>query len=131
MDAFKITLTLASPLVAQKGGYMTLDGPRYERDPSVRKAALTHHGKTCMACGFAPKVDMQLEVHHLKPIAEGERLTSLADVAVLCANCHRLAHSEEPPLPWVTMRTLVVWAGLMGSPHQQQAQADKIPPLNS
>jgi hypothetical protein len=26
LDAFKITLTLASPLVAQKGGYMTLDG---------------------------------------------------------------------------------------------------------
>jgi hypothetical protein len=26
LDALKITLTLASPLVAQKGGYMTLDG---------------------------------------------------------------------------------------------------------
>lgn len=26
MNSFKITLTLASPLVAQKGGYMTLDG---------------------------------------------------------------------------------------------------------
>lgn len=26
MDAFKITLTLASPLVMQEGGYMTLDG---------------------------------------------------------------------------------------------------------
>ncbi len=81
---------------------------RYERDPSVRKKALAHYGKLCMACSFMPKVDSQLDVHHLKPVSEGERLTSLADVAVLCANCHRLAHSEEPPLPLVSLRALVV-----------------------
>ena len=84
---------------------------RYERDPSVRKKALAHHGKACkacMACGFKPKVDSQLDVHHLQPVSEGERLTSLDDVAVLCANCHRLAHSEDPPLPLVTLRALVL-----------------------
>jgi Rad3-related DNA helicase len=81
---------------------------RYERDPSVRKKALSHHGKACMACGFTPKVDSQLDVHHLKPVAEGERLTSLTDVAVLCANCHRLAHSEDPPLPLVSLRALAL-----------------------
>lgn len=79
---------------------------RYERDPSVRKAALAYHGKTCMACGFSPKADIQLQVHHLKPVSEGVRMTSLADVAVLCANCHCLAYSEEPPLPLESLRLL-------------------------
>lgn len=71
---------------------------RAERDPAIRQAALKHHGRQCMACTFVPKVDGQLEVHHLDPIAEGERKTRLDDVAVLCANCHRLAHSAFPPL---------------------------------
>ncbi len=53
-----------------------------------------------MVCGFVPKVDSQLDVHHLHPLADGgERLTALTDVAVLCANCHRLAHTTTPPVP--------------------------------
>ncbi|MGH8435161.1 MAG: DEAD/DEAH box helicase, partial [Pseudomonas sp.] len=66
---------------------------KIERDPAVRKAALTHYGLKCMSCGFVPKVVSQLEVHHLNPLANGgERLTGLSVVAVLCANCHRWAH---------------------------------------
>ena len=75
-----------------------------ERDPSVRRAALKHYGLKCMACGFTPRVESQLEVHHLDPIAEGERKTKLADLAVLCANCHRLAHSVAPPIPLARLR---------------------------
>lgn len=82
---------------------------RIEREPAVRKAALAHHGKRCMCCGFVPKVDSQLDVHHLQPLgAGGERLTGLDDVAVLCANCHRLAHSESPPLALAALRTLLL-----------------------
>ena len=69
-----------------------------ERDPAVRRAALNRYGRQCMACGFLPKVDSQLDVHHLNPIAEGQRRTRIEDVAVLCANCHRLAHANQPPL---------------------------------
>lgn len=140
MNTFKITLTLASPLVAQEGGYMTLDGLlaalKFEATGDLAQAhndlplqrtqgvwhasaahieawhtgrmgfvANPHHG---MACGFTPKVDSQLDVHHLKPVSQGERLTSLADVVVLCANCHRLAHSEDPPLPLLSLRALVL-----------------------
>lgn len=64
-----------------------------ERDPAVRQAALKHYGRKCMACGFVPKIDAQLDVHHLNPIAKGQRRTKIEDVVVLCANCHRLAHS--------------------------------------
>ncbi len=81
---------------------------RAERDPAVRRAALAHHGRRCMACGFTPRVDSQLDVHHLNPVADGgERVTTLADVAVLCANCHRLAHSEQPPMALEALRSLV------------------------
>jgi Rad3-related DNA helicase len=70
-----------------------------ERDPAVRRKALQHFGRKCMVCDFTPRVDSQLDVHHLFPLADGgERVTKIDDVAVLCANCHRLAHSTSPPL---------------------------------
>lgn len=71
---------------------------KIERDAAVRKAALRHYGLRCMGCGFVPKVESQLDVHHLNPVSGGERLTGIGDVAVLCANCHRLVHSTEPPM---------------------------------
>lgn len=75
-----------------------------ERDPALRKAVLRKYGCECAACGFMPKVSQQIEIHHLYPIAEGERKTTLADVAPLCANCHRLAHSTTPPMSLDALR---------------------------
>jgi predicted HNH restriction endonuclease len=78
-----------------------------ERNPSVRKKALAHYGMKCTACDFVPKVSGQLDIHHLNPVSVGgERLTQLTDLAVLCANCHRLAHSVEPPMPMDVLRKL-------------------------
>ena len=71
-----------------------------ERDASVRRKALAHYGMNCMGnCTFVFRHALQLEVHHLNPIGDGgERITSLKDVAVLCASCHRLVHSVDPPM---------------------------------
>jgi len=81
---------------------------KIERDPSLRKAALKYFGKSCMSCGFNPRVDSQLDVHHLYPLADsGERLTKITDVAVLCANCHRLAHTASPPYSIDQLRVLI------------------------
>jgi len=90
------------------------EGKRYEvtlskieRDPAVRKRALKHYGHSCMSCQFSPKVISQLDVHHLNPLSDGgERITTIDDVAVLCANCHRLAHSTSPPLTVEDMKAL-------------------------
>lgn len=80
---------------------------KLERDPTVRKKALSHYGQDCMACGFKPKHISQIDVHHLFPLSEGgERLTSITDVAVLCATCHRLAHSTKPPMSVEAMKSL-------------------------
>ena len=81
---------------------------RIERDSSVRKNALRHYGKICMVCGFVPRVDSQLDVHHLHPLADGgERYTGLTDLAVLCANCHRLAHTTTPPIAIDALKTML------------------------
>jgi len=79
---------------------------KIERDPSVRKEALKQFGHQCMCCGFKPKVISQLDVHHLFPLHEGERRTEISHLAVLCANCHRFAHSTEPPLTVEAMKSL-------------------------
>jgi Rad3-related DNA helicase len=62
-----------------------------ERDPALRNAALKHHGAKCMDCG--DEVLHRLDVHHLDPIAEGQRRTTLADVVVVCKNCHADRHA--------------------------------------
>ncbi|MBU6368848.1 MAG: DEAD/DEAH box helicase [Burkholderiales bacterium] len=78
---------------------------KLERDLTVRKKALSYYGQYCLACGFKPKHISQIEVHHLLPLSEGgERLTNIQDVAVLCASCHRLAHSTKPPMSVEAMK---------------------------
>ena len=70
-----------------------------ERDPEIRREALKHYEKKCYCCDRKPKVDSLLEIHYLNPIAEGEREPTLEDVIPLCANCHKAAHTEVPPIP--------------------------------
>lgn len=73
-----------------------------ERDPSLRAAAIRVHGARCVACGFSFGdtygewgADF-IEVHHLQPIADGERATDPAnDLLPLCANCHRMVHRRR------------------------------------
>lgn len=95
--------------VFQEGQRTEFTLSKLERDASVRKAALAHFGQRCMSCGFLPRVLSQLDVHHLHPLADGgERLTALSDVAVLCCNCHRLAHSSAPPMTIAALQALVL-----------------------
>ena len=89
-----------------EGGRTEVTLSKAERDPAVRRRALSHYGRKCMACQFIPRADSQLDVHHLDPIAEGQRQTKLDDVVVLCANCHRLAHSTQPPISLESLQTI-------------------------
>jgi hypothetical protein len=45
--------------------------------------------------------------HHLTPIASGVAKTTLDDIALLCANCHAMAHTKNPPIPIEELRTFV------------------------
>ena len=65
-----------------------------ERNASLRAAALRHHGARCQAAGCDVSSQHLLDIHHTRPIAEGERRTTLDEVAVLCKNHHADAHHQ-------------------------------------
>ncbi len=76
-----------------------------ERSPKLRQEALDIHGYKCQACSF----DFELtygkwgkefaEVHHIKPLSdlkgEKQETNPLIDLAILCANCHRMVHRKK------------------------------------
>lgn len=82
-----------------EGAKISVYTTKYERDPQIRRAFLRGKKLKCEVCGF----DFEevygklgagyIEVHHKKPVSEGERVTNLDnDLAMLCSNCHRMIH---------------------------------------
>jgi 5-methylcytosine-specific restriction protein A len=72
-----------------------------ERNPKLRAKLLESRlptGFSCDVCAISyPTLPAELheaafEAHHVVPIASGQRVTRLADMALLCACCHRLIH---------------------------------------
>lgn len=87
-----------------------------ERNQEVIKRAkerfLTLHGKLfCEICDFDFKEhygeigEGYIEGHHTKPISEmGENEeTKVEDIALVCANCHRILHRKRP---WLSINEL-------------------------
>ena len=82
---------------------------RRERSSALRKKKLEtfreHHGKLfCELCRLEPKRSYPdelaasvLEIHHTKPLstARSPQPTSLEDLLVVCASCHRALHSSK------------------------------------
>lgn len=91
-----------------------------ERNPEVIKLAkerfLQLHGKLfCEVCEFDFKEhygdigEGYIEGHHTKPIsemAENEE-TKVEDIALVCANCHRMVHRKRPWLSIDKLRGLL------------------------
>jgi 5-methylcytosine-specific restriction enzyme A len=79
-----------------------------ERDRGLvarkKQAAMSAHGTLgCEVCGFDfASTYGELgkgfaEVHHAVPLSQsGLTKTRLADLVVLCSNCHRMAHRGQP-----------------------------------
>lgn len=69
-----------------------------ERDSRLVRLARERSGGKCSVCGFDFGKAYGLhgqgfcEVHHLHPIAKGERVNEIKDVRAVCANCHRMLH---------------------------------------
>ncbi|MBK9070980.1 MAG: HNH endonuclease [Myxococcales bacterium] len=67
------------------------------RDQKIAEARQKCKSVACEVCGFdfakIYGIDYA-EVHHLKPLASTARQvrTKLSDLAILCANCHRVVH---------------------------------------
>lgn len=85
-----------------------------------KKLALKETGQlTCEACGFdfvskyGPTAEGIIDVHHTKPVhtlMPGDT-TKLDDLALLCANCHRVVHSATKWLTIEQVKELVQAAG--------------------
>lgn len=50
-----------------------------------------------------------IEAHHTKPISEMKKddITRIEDIALVCANCHRMIHRKQPWLSIKELRTIV------------------------
>ncbi|MGQ4485628.1 HNH endonuclease [Streptomyces sp. 372A] len=83
-----------------------------ERNKALRKKkidAALRQGRqlACEACGFdfeqvyGDRGSGYIECHHVVPLHEaGEGRTKLSDLALICANCHRMIHRRAPwPTP--------------------------------
>lgn len=93
----------------QEGAILTRLHKRRERDPKAsakkKAAVLQQKGKLqCEACGFDFAVTYGklgigfAECHHRLPLSSlGSRTgTRLKDLAIVCANCHRMIHKTRP-----------------------------------
>lgn len=65
-----------------------------ERAPTNRRLALKHYGCRCRWPGCEVTKESHLQVHHLDPVSEGKRTTTLADLTVLCLFHHVDAHED-------------------------------------
>lgn len=91
-----------------------------ERDRRIvalkKSSRLKAYGKLeCEACSFdffatyGPRGAGYIEAHHTNPIHAMQKgsVTKAADLALLCANCHRMVHASKPWLTLEQLRALV------------------------
>lgn len=91
-----------------------------ERSPAVVSAAksrfLNKHGRfMCQVCGFDFEAFYGelgkgfIEAHHTKPVSDlplGAK-TKVADIALVCSNCHRMLHRRRPWLAMADLKALL------------------------
>lgn len=91
-----------------------------ERKPRIvrrkKRAVLAAAGRLlCEACGFdfaavyGKLGDGFAECHHRLPLAalDGETPTRLDDLAIVCANCHRMLHRSRPMMSVEQLRAVI------------------------
>ncbi len=92
-----------------------------ERKPQIvrrkKRAVLADKGRlVCEACDFdfawfyGKLGEGFAECHHRSPLAEldGQAPTRLADLAIVCSNCHRMLHRSRPMMSVEQLRSLVL-----------------------
>lgn len=103
-----------------EGGHRLVAHLRRERKRAIveakKAAVLGATGRlSCEVCGFdffatyGPVGEGFCEVHHLSPLSASDEFvtTTLADLAVLCSNCHRIVHRSDPMLSVAELATAI------------------------
>lgn len=87
------------------------------RSSALRREALRRSGGVCEGCGVDFSLVLNgrglraLQVHHRRQLAlrDAPEATSLGDLAVVCANCHAIIHTDpKEAMPVETLRE--AWA---------------------
>lgn len=103
-----------------EGGFTHRLHRAYERDRKLiaakKKVALSEHGTlSCEVCAFDFGATYGhlgagfIEVHHKRPVFQmkpGEK-TKLSDLALLCSNCHRMAHKSRQTISIEQLRAML------------------------
>jgi hypothetical protein len=85
----------------------------FARNPGLIRDARAIRGFECEACDFNFEATYgalgkeYIECHHVDPLGARDTpstKTSVRDVRMLCANCHRIVHRKRPPLPVEELR---------------------------
>ncbi|MCK4982758.1 MAG: HNH endonuclease, partial [Victivallaceae bacterium] len=91
-------------------------GIYYERNPKLRKQAISCHGRTCKACNFnfgttyGVHGEGFIEVHHINPLAEigtQHKVNPKTDLIPLCSNCHRMVHRRKDFLTIPELKSII------------------------
>jgi 5-methylcytosine-specific restriction protein A len=90
--------------------HRTRERSRGLREKKIREALTRGQRLSCEACGFdyvqvyGERGAGYIECHHTMPLhVVGEGRTRLRDLALICANCHRVIHKGAS---WLTMDEL-------------------------
>jgi 5-methylcytosine-specific restriction protein A len=102
---------------ADEGRVITAMHRRYERNIAIVNAkkhrASARGGRlACEACGFdfrehyGERGENFIECHHTVPVhaLKPGQTTKIADLRLLCSNCHRMVHAKRP---WLTIEGLI------------------------
>jgi 5-methylcytosine-specific restriction enzyme A len=123
---------------AAEGKLLTRLHKRRERSVKLVKAKKKwamkkFGGLECEACGFnfvtryGERGQGFIECHHTQPVHEyGDgRKTTTEDLALLCANCHRIIHSKRP---WLSLEELKVLLRLIAMQEGRDVLASAFTP---
>jgi 5-methylcytosine-specific restriction protein A len=109
------SISLEEQKAFQEGQRSLVEALISARNPQLVAAAKAHYGFDCQVCGFNfgkyyGKIGEDfIEAHHKVALAskKGRRLSSVDDINVLCANCHRMVHKETPPIPIERLKQMI------------------------
>ena len=100
---------------------------RRERNQTiVRKKKDLAKSFECEICGFSfarvygADAKEYCEVHHLAPLSDVEDTTKtrMKDLAIVCANCHRVIHLRNPPYQLIDVKNMLLRAMRIGDAHE-------------
>jgi hypothetical protein len=96
--------------------HFRIDRSRIMRTAKVGLFVKEHGGIYCENCSFSFETRYGqrgrgfIEVHHVQPLAAllPNTITRLSDLMLLCSNCHRMVHREQPLLTPTALREITI-----------------------